>query len=203
MRKILIAAAALLVLLGALRHCQHRPVHHGPGVLAAEAPVQVNLRHGAQLQKGDTTLSTRAHFDITARVLSRKDYSWGEGADLIPMDLALGWGRMSDSAVLAKIDISQSGRFYYWRVKEFPIPQREIETSSANMHMIPADPGVKRQLEKIRAGQVVHLEGFLVDASRPGGWHWNTSMTRNDTGAGACELIYVESVDVMPEPSMQ
>jgi hypothetical protein len=169
-------------------------------VLAAEAPVQVDLDHGARLQKGDTTLTTRAHFDITARVLSRKDYSWGEGSDLVPLDLALGWGRMSDSAVLAHIDISQSGRFYYWHVKEFPIPRREIETSSANMHMIPADPGVKSQLESVRTGQIIHLEGFLVDASRPGGWHWNTSMTRNDTGAGACELIYVESVDVVPEP---
>lgn len=200
MRKILIVAAALLVMLGVLKQCQHGPVHPGPGVLAAEAPVQVDLDHGAKLQKGDTTLATRAHFDITARVLSRKDYSWGEGSDLVPMDLALGWGRMSDSAVLAHIEISQSGRFFYWRTKTFPIPRREIETSSANMHMIPADPGVKRQLEKIRAGQVIHLEGFLVDASRPGGWHWNTSMTRDDTGAGACELIYVESVDVMPTP---
>jgi hypothetical protein len=198
MRKLVIAAATLLVLVGALRQCQHRAVHQGLGVLVAEVPAQVNLRRGATLQKGETTLATRAHFDITARVLSRKDYSWGEGSDLVPMDLALGWGRMSDSSVLAHIDISQSGRFYYWRVKEFPIPQREIETSSANMHMIPADPGVKRQLEKIRTGQVIHLEGFLVDASRPGGWHWNTSMTRNDTGAGACELIYVESVDIMP-----
>ncbi len=195
MRKLLIAAAALLLLLGVLKHRQHSPVHAGPGVLAAEAPAQVNLRHGAQLHQGATTLATRAHFDITARVLSRKDYSWGEGADLVPMDLALGWGRMSDSTVLAHIDISQSGRFYYWHVKELPIPRREIETNSANMHMIPADPGVKRQLEKIRTGQVIHLEGFLVDATRPGGWHWNTSMTRNDTGAGACELIYVESVE--------
>lgn len=198
MRKLLVIAAALLVLVGALRHCQHRAVHQGPGVLAAEAPAQVNLRHGATLQKDNTTLATRAHFDVTARVLSRKDYAWGEGSDLVPMDLALGWGRMSDSSVLAHIDISQSGRFYYWHVKELPIPRREIETSSANMHVIPANPGVKRQLEKIRVGQVIRLEGFLVNASRPGGWHWNTSMTRNDTGAGACELIYVESVAIMP-----
>ncbi|MEO8780055.1 MAG: hypothetical protein ABI389_15480 [Rhodanobacter sp.] len=196
MRKLLITAAVLLALLGVLKHCEHSAVHPGPGVLAAEAPAQVNLRHGTQLHKDNTTLATRAHFDITARVLSRKDYSHGEGADLVPMDLALGWGRMSDSTVLAKIDISQSGRFYYWRANELPIPRREIETSSANMHLIPADPGVKRQLEKIRTGQVIHLEGFLVDATRPGGWHWNTSMTRNDTGAGACELIYVESVEI-------
>ena len=196
MRKLLIVAAALLILLGVLNLRQHSAVHPGPGVLAAEAPAQVNLRHGAQLQKDQTALATRAHFDITARVLSRKDYSHGEGADLVPIDLALGWGRMSDSAVLASIDISQSGRFYYWRVKELPIPRREIETSSANMHLIPADPGIKRQLEKIHAGQVIRLEGFLVDATRPGGWHWNTSMNRNDTGAGACELIYVESVEI-------
>ncbi|MBQ4854540.1 hypothetical protein IMW82_07630 [Rhodanobacter sp. B2A1Ga4] len=195
MRKLLVAAALLLVLLGVLRHHQHRPLQPEPGVLAAEVPVQVDLDHGAQLQRGDVTLTTRAHFDITARVLSRKDYAWSTDGELVPLDLALGWGRMSDSAVLDKIDISQSGRFYYWHVQQFPIPRREIETSSANMHMIPADPEVKRQLEQVRPGQLVHIEGFLVDASRPDGWHWNTSLSRDDTGAGACELIYVERVD--------
>jgi hypothetical protein len=195
MRKLLVAALLLLALLGVLWHRQHRPLQPGPGVLAAEAPAQVGLGHGTQLQRGGVTLTTRAHFDITARVLSRKDYSLGADGELVPLDLALGWGRMSDSAVLDKIDISQSGRFYYWHVKDFPIPRREIETSSANMHMIPADPDVKRQLGQLRPGQWVHLEGFLVDASRPDGWHWNTSLTRDDTGAGACELIYVERVD--------
>ena len=194
MRKLLLAAVLLLVLLGALSHWHRRPLQPGPGVLAAEVPVQVDLDRGAQLQRSDTTLTTRAHFDITARVLSRKDYSWGADADLVPLDLALGWGRMSDSDVLAKIDITQSGRFYYWHVKAFPIPRREIETSSANMHMIPADADVKRQLEQVRPGQVVHIEGFLVDASRADGWRWNTSLSRDDTGAGAGELIYVESV---------
>jgi hypothetical protein len=195
MRKLLIAAALLLVLLGVLTHRQHRPLQPEPGVLAAEPPAQVELDHGAQLQRGDVTLTTRAHFDITARVLSRKDYSGGADARLIPTDLALGWGRMSDSDVLAKIDISQSGRFYYWHVKEFPIPRREIETSSANMHMIPANEDVKRQLERVRQGELVHITGFLVDASRADGWRWKTSLTRDDTGAGACELIYVERVD--------
>jgi hypothetical protein len=195
MRKLLIAAALLLVLLGVLTHRQHRPLQPEPGVLAAEPPAQVELDHGAQLQRGDVTLTTRAHFDITARVLSRKDYSGGADARLIPTDLALGWGRMSDSDVLAKIDISQSGRFYYWHVKEFPIPRREIETSSANMHMIPANEDVKRQLKRVRQGELVHITGFLVDASRADGWRWKTSLTRDDTGAGACELIYVERVD--------
>ena len=195
MRKLWLGATLLLVLWGAASWWHRRPLLQPPGVLAPDAPLQVDLEHGAQLQQGKVTLTTRAHFDITARVLSRRDYSFGADARLIPEDLALGWGRMSDSAVLAQIDISQSDRYYYWRVKQFPIPRREIETSSANMHMIPADAGVLRQLRAVRPGEVVHIEGFLVDASRADGWHWNTSMTRDDTGAGACELVYVESID--------
>jgi len=96
--------------------------------------------------------------------------------------------------VLKDITISQENRFYHWHVEHFPIPRREIETSSANMHMIPADNAVRRELDRVRTGEVIHLEGFLVDASRPDGWHWRTSMTREDTGNGACELVYVESV---------
>lgn len=197
MRKILLLAVVLLVLIVGVSHWHRRPLDPSPGVLAPDDPVQVDLDHGATLERDDVTLTTRAHFDITARVLSREDYSWGADGKLIPEDLALGWGRMSDSAVLAHIDISQSGRFYYWHVERFPIPRREIETHSANMHLIPADAGVKHQLGEIRQGQVIHMQGFLVDATRPGGWHWNTSMTRNDTGAGACELVYVESVDTV------
>lgn len=188
---------ALLVLLGwgALGWWRHRPLQPPPGVLAAQAPEQVDLDDGTVLQRGDTTLRTRAHFALTARVLSREDYHWDAGASLAPMDLALGWGRMSDSAVLAGIQISQSGRFFYWHVDAYPIPRREIETSASNMHLIPADEGVRRAMERVRRGELVHLEGFLVDASRPDGWRWRTSLTRNDTGNGACELVYVEELE--------
>jgi hypothetical protein len=188
----------LLVAGGAALHgWQRRPVHPPPGMLAPDAPQQMDIDHGVQLQLGDTTLTTRARFELTARVLSREDYRFDAGAFLAPEDLALGWGRMSDSAVLAKISITQSNRFYYWHVDQFPIPRREIETSSANMHMIPADKTVRRALERVRIGQLVHVEGFLVDARRPNGWYWHTSMSREDTGDGACELVFVEQVDIV------
>lgn len=189
--------AVLLIGWGGLHHWHHREVIQPPGVLAPDAPHQVNLTDGARLRRDDVTLSTRAYIELTARVLSREDYTWDAGAKLAPTDLALGWGRMSDSAVLARIDISQSGRFFYWRTKAWPIPPNEIEWSSANMHIIPADAGVRGALKRVRKGQLVHIEGFLVDASRPGGWQWKTSLTRGDTGAGACELVYVESLDVI------
>lgn len=195
--RLLPVVAVLLIGAGALHHWRHRDVIQPPGVLAPDAPQQVNLEDGATLRRDDISLATRAHIELTARVLSREDYAWDAEAVLSPTDLALGWGRMSDSAVLAGIDISQSGRFYYWRTQAWPIPRREIEQSSANMHIIPADAGVRGALKRVRKGQLVHIEGFLVDASRAGGWHWNTSLTRGDTGAGACELVYVESLEIV------
>lgn len=164
-------------------------------MIAADDPVQAPLDAPvAALHVGDFTLAPRARFAVTARVLSTENYTLDAGAALVPEDFALGWGRMSDSAVLADIDISQSGRFFYWHTREFPIPRREIETHSANMHLIPADDAVRRALRRVRVGQVAEFEGYLVDASRADGWHWSTSMTRADTGSGACELFYVERV---------
>jgi hypothetical protein len=43
---------------------------------------------------------------------------------------------------------------------------------------------------------VVHLRGTLVDATRDDGAWLRTSLTRTDTGAGACEVMLVESFEV-------
>jgi hypothetical protein len=112
------------------------------------------------------------------------------------VDLALGWGPMSDESALERIDISQSGRFYFWHVKEFPIPRRDIEIHSANMHMIPATAEVERRLLRVRPGQVVALTGYLVEVRGSDGFRWRSSLTREDTGNGACELVWVEKLDV-------
>ncbi|MBB3227541.1 hypothetical protein FHW69_002164 [Luteibacter sp. Sphag1AF] len=188
---------ALLLLCGAgmATWWQHRPVTAANGVLVAQAPDQEALVGApSEIQRGRFTLKTRARFDMKARVLSREDYELDDLAPIAPTDLALGWGRMSDTGVLNSIRISQSNRFYFWYTDDFPIPRREIEESSANMHMIPASDDAARQLRDVRPGAVVQIRGFLVDVRRDDGRYWNTSMTREDTGAGACEVILVESI---------
>jgi len=186
-----------LVGFGLYQHFEHRPVIHGAGVLVAEEPVQGNPGAAAVQMLNGYQLLPLAAFNIRARVLGRENYHFGREADLSPLDLVLGWGRMSDEAVLNHIDIRQGGRFYFWYVNAFPIPRNEIETHSANMHMIPADATVEKTLKTIRVGQVVALDGYLVEARSDDGWHWRSSLTRNDTGSGACELVLVKHVSVM------
>ncbi len=143
----------------------------------------------------NATAKPLAGFSVAARVLSREEYGSGREADFSPVDLALGWGPMRDDAVLSKLDISQSGRFYRYRWSDQPpIPPDDIVRSSANMHMVPFDANVARQLERVNDGDVVRIHGWLVHIDDASGWRWRSSLSREDSGAGACELVLVCSI---------
>jgi hypothetical protein len=173
-----------------------RDVEHAPGVVAAKDPVQRVLDSAALIERGDFHLRPRAEFSATVRILRREDYSLGALAKLVPTDFAVGWGPMSDSAVLADIEISQGNRFYFWRTKNWPIARDEIEEHSANWHLIPENEAVSKVLGGLRAGSVVELRGQLVDieGSEAG---MRTSLSRGDTGPGACEILLAESARVV------
>lgn len=164
-----------------------------PLVGADEAPLQSDVP-GAMpafaLQAA--TLQPLAGFSIDARVLSREDYRMGREADLSPTDLALGWKRMGEDDVLSRLEISQSSRWYNYRWQnQPPLPPEEIARSSANMHMIPATDDVAAALSGVRKGDRVRIDGWLVEANAADGWRWRSSTTRDDTGGGACEVVYV------------
>ncbi|MGB5672413.1 MAG: hypothetical protein WBM71_17875 [Sedimenticolaceae bacterium] len=177
---------------------QDERVELGPGVRAPDAPHQSPPRTSDSFELKGYRITPLAEFRINAKVLSRETYSLGHEAELSPLDLALGWGPMSDEELLQRIRISQFGRWYRWRAPTtYPIARREIETHSANMHMIPADDDIEDALEDVREGQVIELSGQLVGVRADDGWHWTSSLTREDTGARSCELVYVERVRII------
>ncbi|PLX31024.1 MAG: hypothetical protein C0600_06825 [Ignavibacteria bacterium] len=167
------------------------------GVLCPDEPIQ-----GPQSEKNpwlhdDFMITPLASYDIRARILSRKEYGSGTESDLSPVDFALGWGRMSDSFVLDKLDISQGHRWYKWRVNDLmPIPRDEIERSSANVHILPATDEVEDLVDDAHEGNVVHMTGYLVKVTKDGNWAWVSSTRRDDTGDGACEVFWVESMSI-------
>jgi hypothetical protein len=139
------------------------------------------------------TVTPLAGFSIEARVLGREDYRFDTESALSPTDLALGWRGMADPENYRKLRISQSGRWYryQWGAEGPPLPPAEIVRSSANMHLVPANDQVAQALARVRPDQTVRIQGWLVEARRDDGWAWRSSLTREDSGAGACELIYV------------
>jgi hypothetical protein len=196
MKRLLIVVLVLAALF-AWRDWNRRDIVHPPGILIAEQPRQVAMAGVQSLELEGYRLTRRARFEIRARVLSREDYRWGTEADLSPMDLALGWGVMSDQAVLDRIKITQGSRWYFTRYElPAPIPDREIIRHSGNMHMVPAGSSVLRELRKVRSGDIVRASGYLIDVDHGSGFRWRTSLSRNDTGGGSCEIFYLEKFEI-------
>jgi hypothetical protein len=149
---------------------------------------------------GNYTLTPRATYTIEAKILSKTRYRFAANSDLMPWDFALGWGPMSHEEVLAKLRISQSDRFYFYSwTGAPPIPADQMISTASNNHLIPSSGAVLRTLNNARAGQAIRISGRLVDFTTAAGGHAHTSLTRTDTGAGACEIIYVESAEVLAD----
>ncbi len=171
-----------------------------PGVMVKEDPQQEMLSNAETFDFKGYRITPLASFDIKAKILSKMKYRIGREADISPIDLALGWGNMSDESVLETIQFSQSNRYFYWRVEAFPIPRKEIETHAGNMHIIPADETTEDAINRARKGEIVHFSGYLVRVDTQDGWHWSSSLRRDDTGGGACEVVWVEHFQVEPSP---
>jgi len=152
--------AVAIALAGAWQGWSTRPVKHTPGELVHTVPLQKSIGSDPpRFRKYDTDIVARARFEMEARVISRERYRTDRMARLVPVDLAFGWGPMSDTAVLDRLSITQGNRFYFWTTPDFPIPRRDIETHSANMHLIPATEAIERRIEEARVGQVVKVSG--------------------------------------------
>jgi len=189
-----LAAGALLIVI----FVQGGSHSYPPGRLAPGEPIQ-STTVPRTWDKNGYTLTSLARYRIDALVMSTERYWFDGGADLSPVDFAVGWGPMSDPAILRKLSVSQGGRWFNYRVSgAWPLPKEEIDAHCANMHMIPADVRIERQLKSIHPADVVSLSGYLVEARSPKGFKWRSSLTRRDTGSGACELMWVEEVASTP-----
>ncbi len=174
------------------------PISHPPGVLVRGAPVQRTYPRQSDYfpSRDGFSLSRLAQYRIRARVLSTKRYR-DQNARLAPIDMALGWGPMSDTSVLTSLDVSQGNRLYFVEWKETPpLPEQTLQVHSANVHLIPANKEVGAFLSKVKEGALVDFRGALVEA-RKDHFRWRSSLRRDDTGNGSCEILYVEQAPLI------
>jgi hypothetical protein len=175
-------------------------LRHPAGVTAPFTPLQEDISPKWLGTFKGYRLQAMAKYALHARVLHTKHY-WVDGDKLVPYDVALGWGPMSDQKVLDKLKISQTNRFFFYEWQGGPpIPPRDMERSAANVHLISANRKIARAVSKLRPGQFVAMRGYLVNVAGKDNFHWNTSLRREDTGNGACEIFYVQELLIADEP---
>jgi hypothetical protein len=163
-----------------------------PGVRVSSDPVQRDVGNGVAWTFGKYQITPLASYDIDGVVLSTEPYRLGRESEISPIDFAVAWGSMSDQAIIDQIHFAQGNRFLRFSEPRLALSADEMNSHVANMHLIPATPEIASQFKTAVHGQIVTMSGYLVRVDAQDGFHWVSSMSRTDRGAGACELMWVE-----------
>ena len=67
----------------------------------------------------------------------------------------------------------------------------------SNNHVLAVDPELKSRIMKAAIGDQIRMSGYLVTYSHSGWFSRSSSTTRDDTGDGACETIFVEDFEII------
>jgi hypothetical protein len=182
-----------------------RPVSHPAGILVPELPRVSSTDRRPWTEADGLRYRPLKRLHIRARLLSRSNVKLGSWADISPVDLGLGWGRMSDSGIIEQLDMGEynaviSGtRFLSISIRRdapmqhWPPAERDaIFSQLTHLHAIPADDSIEKALKGLRPGQVLSLDGQLVQISDPRG---NVRLTSSTIlGDRNCEVMWVESL---------
>jgi hypothetical protein len=154
-------------------------------------------------------VTPRFDYRISGLIVRKMDYGWfviDRAQKAFSVDLCLLWGDNLRRKVHqdSTIRFSQDCRWCWaqWHGDlAFNLQQM------SNNHLLPADDRVEAKIKSLQTGDQVSLRGKLINVTAclfdkggrydSGAITWNTSTTRDDTGAGACEVIYVEDVEVL------
>ena len=151
------------------------------------------------------TLTPRATYDISGLVVSqhRGDALFNLYHQTDPgniRDVCVVWGESIANGSYRKVQF-WSGEFtcsFAW--SSAISPPFKPETASNN-HLLPADAAIARRIGGIQIGDQVRMTGLLVDytVTKDGReiFTRRTSLTRGDTGNGACEILYVTALTVV------
>lgn len=152
------------------------------------------------------TLTPRAQYEIWGLVVSQHDtrswWNWIHEAwhdHLNVVDLCVVFAENAASGGYVGLNYS-SGQFVcYVQTGSTEKWQRFSMRALSNNHLLTDSPALARKLRDIRIGDQVRVRGLLTEYAHNDGFAFKrgTSLTRDDTGNGACETIYVQDVEVL------
>lgn len=163
---------------------------------ALATPEDVVVRRGDR----DFTVRKTHRYVISGEVVSAWTYDWAWTSDFYDVDLGLVWGPDYER-LKEKLAFHQDGRWLFWRASEAvsDAERADIERHVGNQHLIPAEgrAALDRAIRSAEVGDHVRISGWLVEIRDPTGEVLARSSTRrDDTGNGACEIVWVDALRI-------
>ncbi len=173
------------------------PINHGPGVLTPNKP---NLSYTAWEKpfnlKGNTLIPVKG-YSAEVRVLEHKRYLFDDRKDLSPVDILVGWNEMSDERNLKFVQFSISDRSFEIDYTKPPIPLQSMYNQMELIHIIPSTKDIEKDIMWLRAGNIVKLEGKLVNVESGENFNWNTELLQLQDDKTKKIILWVESLEIL------
>ena len=146
-------------------------------------------------------------YDLYGLVVSKHDadtwWDWIHAAasdKLNVTDLCVVWGASARSGSLPRHQFLERRIRRATRAHPPMRPGRAFDmTSLSNNHLLTDDPAIAKVLKQMRVGDQVHFRGYLAEYSHHHGFAFfrGTSITRLDTGNGACETVFATDAEIV------
>ncbi|MFA3112319.1 hypothetical protein [Acinetobacter pittii] len=159
----------------------------------ASTSSEYNIANGLSPIEKDQSISVLQPFQGNFRILGSKVYQNDEQAKFSPIDYAVSWGLFAQPEIARHISVKQYDRYLNWKIPKLPVPAEQAMQMVSNMHIIPANPEIAQQIKQVKRGDLVYLQGDLVEI-KDKNLVWKSSLTPTDTGDGACELFRVQAI---------
>jgi hypothetical protein len=163
-----------------------------------EIPVQDDLSAGRSFRDGDFTIDVLAGYDIYGIVVHHESYHWDRLSSISSLDLGIAFGDfVRHPELINRFQFSQFDRFITIKPKgSMPADDwTQYSWQVSNNHLIFSNNELAKIVHAASRGDRVRLKGYLIKAST-GNLAFTSSLTRHDTGAGACEIIFVTDARV-------
>lgn len=149
-------------------------------------------------------------YEMSALVVNRMNYtilSLSRTSSVFPVDLCVTWGKNVESGAYKhpSVRFRQDIRFCFgnWS-NDSGFKWQEV----SNNHLVIRDEKLRKKALSINEGDQIRVKGKLVNVrvqSSDGSLQkyeresssWNSSVNLGDSGAGACEVIFVEELEII------
>ena len=112
-------------------------------------------------------------------------------------DICVVWGTNVTTGQLKELNFT-SGDWTCWvQADSGAVWQSFNPLQLSNNHVLPANEEIDRALRKASVGDEIRIRGHLVNYNINGSEYRNSSTRRDDTGNGACEILYVNEIQTL------
>ena len=145
-----------------------------------------------------------AEYEIYGLIVTHNDPTgWGDiyhdDASVDFRDLCLLWGTNLSPAVFNNFEFWSEPWTCNARTQSTAAFQVFDQRALGNNHLLSADEEVRHTINSAQIGDQIHLKGQLINYYPPGLSQYGrrSSLTRDDTGNGACEVVFVRSAEIL------